>query len=1023
MTRHFLFKTLSVAFAILLSGWASAQSIVNYHNPQGSASLFRGNLPRTYPFRYNGTYFWSQKQYQEGKVFYNGKLYENVFLNVDAYQGQLLVSPVENNTPIVVFRDQVAWFTMGEMTFVNLRYLGYSEAPEGFFEVIRDGDAPLLRQVKKYLATDGNNHNGRLIGYNDPEYDPAINTFFKYVEFFYVIENGKVLKITRRNHIKRLRKEPGDPTLLVSPVEWHPASEMPTPGAVTGTVLPGTGIGLPSGYFDEIKEDTVTVTYGENAVTASYKNKVYAIGSAGLAKPGKSTVSGVVLEYETDDPMYGVLVYDDKTSAYTRTDAKGRYKIQLPKGENTLNFSFESKEQLALKINVLSDGSLDVVLTEKVTMLKGAMVSAESMANHRTAQMGIERFGGKTLNKIPTAFGEGDVLKAVLTLPGVKSVGEASSGFNVRGGSSDQNLILFNESTIYNPTHMFGIFSSFNPDIVDNVELFKSSIPVEYGGRVSSVLNVKSKDGDNQKWKGSAGIGLLTSRLHLEGPIAKGKTSVIAGARTTYSDWILGLIPKDSEYAGGTAGFSDANLGITHHFDENNTLQAFGYYAQDKFVFGQDTTFNYRNYNASLLFKHRSSDGGSLNISAGYDHFDNKVAVYGWAQGAYDVSTFIRQAFLKGNRKKPLGDAHTIGYGFHAVGYALDPGIQNPYGEESMIVARSLDREYALEPSVFLSDNWIVTDKFSVEGGARLSGFYMPASKAFYMGPEFRLSGKYAFADNLSLKGGFNTMRQNIHLISNTSSISPMDTWKLSDADIKPTKGWQGAAGLYWTDLSSGMDLSGEIYYKKTSNHLDYKTGAALSMNENLARDLVPVNSRSYGIELMAKKTTGKLTGWISYSYSRAMFKEMFDRGAETIAHGGWYNAPYDKPHEIKLVSNIAITHRYSISVNMDYSTGRPVTVPVGSYMYKGVWRLAYSERNSHRIPDYFRTDVAFNVDPGHYLLANFHGTFTIGVYNVTARKNPYSVFFETTTMGRPLGRMLSVFAVPIPYVNLNLLF
>ena len=299
----------------------------------------------------------------------------------------------------------------------------------------------------------------------------------------------------------------------------------------------------------------------------------------------------------------------------------------------------------------------------------------------------------------------------------------------------------------------------------------------------------------------------------------------------------------------------------------------------------------------------------------------------------------------------------------------------------------------------------------------------MPASKAFYMGPEFRLSGKYAFADNLSLKGGFNTMRQNIHLISNTSSISPMDTWKLSDADIKPTKGWQGAAGLYWTDLSSGMDLSGEIYYKKTSNHLDYKTGAVLSMNENLARDLVPVNSRSYGIELMAKKTTGKLTGWISYSYSRAMFKEMFDRGAETIAHGGWYNAPYDKPHEIKLVSNIAITHRYSISVNMDYSTGRPVTVPVGSYMYKGVWRLAYSERNSHRIPDYFRTDVAFNVDPGHYLLANFHGTFTIGVYNVTARKNPYSVFFETSTMGRPLGRMLSVFAVPIPYVNLNLLF
>ncbi len=1023
MTRQLLFKTLPIVLALVICGKASAQSIVNYDTPEGSASLFRGNLPKTYPFRFNGTYYWSQKQYQEGSVFYNGKLYEKVYLNVDAYQGQLLVSPVQNYTPIVVFRDQVAWFTIGDKTFVNLNYLGYTEAPEGFFEILQDGQAPLLRQVKKYLATDGNNHNGRMIGYDDPDYNTSVNTYFRYNEFFYVIENGKVLRIRRRNYLRRLRHEPGDPTLMTAPVAWHPTTEESKPGTITGGSLPGSGIGLPTGYFDEVKEDTVTVSYAENVVTASYKNKVYAIGSAGMAKPGKSTVSGVVLEYETDEPMYGVVVYDDKTSTYTRTDAKGRYKIVLPKGENTLNFSYESKEQLALQVNILSDGNLDVVLTEKVTMLKGAMVSAESMANHRTAQMGIERFGVKTLNKIPTAFGEGDVLKAVLTLPGVKSVGEASSGFNVRGGSSDQNLILFNENTIYNPTHMFGIFSSFNPDIVDNVELFKSSIPVEYGGRVSSVLNVRTKEGDFQKWKGSAGIGLLTSRIHLEGPLAKGKTSVVAGARTTYSDWLLGLIPENSEFSGGSAQFSDANLGINHRFNADNSIQATGYFAKDKFVFGQDTTFNYTNYNASLIFKHRSSDGGSLNISAGYDHFDNLVAVYGWPSGAYDVSTYIRQAFLKGNRKKPINDAHTIGYGVHVIGYGLDPGIQRPYGEMSMVRARQLDREYALEPSVFLSDSWTLNEKLSFEGGARLNGFYALGPKAFYMGPEFRLSGKYAFADNFSLKGGFNTMRQNIHLISNTSSISPMDTWKLSDATIKPTRGWQSAAGVYWTDLGTGIDLSAEAYYKETANHLDYKAGAVLSMNEHLADDLVPVRSRSYGIELMAKKTTGKLTGWLSYSYSRALFREMFDRGAETIAHGDWYNAPYDKPHELKLVSNFAITHRYSISVNMDYSTGRPVTVPMGSYMYKGVWRLAYSERNSHRIPDYFRTDVALNIDPGHYLLAAVHGTFTIGVYNVTARKNPYSVFFETTTMGRPKGHMLSVFAMPIPYVNLNLLF
>ena len=1014
---------LALMLAAFLPIGLRGQSLVNHEAAEGTASLFRGTIPRSYPFRFNGTYYWHGKTFEEGTVFFNGKLYDHVLLNVDAYQGQLLVCPSENTTPIVVFRDQVAWFTMGDKRFVNLRYLGYSEAEEGFFEIVRDGSVPLLRQVRKSLIVDGGNHNGPLIGYVDPDYDKSVNSYFKFREFYYALEDGKVVRIRKGNFKKRMKRDPGEPLLAELPSGWHPGSEIFSHGAVTTVSLPGTGTGLPSGYFEEIKEDTLKVQYADNAITASYKNKIYTIGSASRARAGKQTVSGVVLEYETGEPMYGVVVYDDKTSTYVRTDSKGRYRIQLPEGENVLNFNMESKEQLALKVNVLSDGSLDVELTEKVTVLKGAVVSAESMANHRTSSMGIERFSVKTLNKIPTAFGEGDVLKAVLTLPGVKSVGEASTGFNVRGGSTDQNLILFNESTIYNPTHMFGIFSSFNPDVVDNVELFKSSIPVEYGGRVSSVLNVKSKEGDSQKWGGSAGIGVMTSRVQIEGPLAKGKTTLVAGARTTYSDWILGLLPKDSEFGGGTANFHDANLGITHHFDSNNTLQLFGYYASDKFRFGGDTTFNYNNYNASLIFKHKDAGGGSLNVSAGYDHFDNMVAVYGWTQGAYDVSTFIRQAFLKANRVRPLGDSHKINYGFHAVGYALDPGILRPYGEESSIEGRSLAREYALEPSVFVSDNWTINDSFSLDAGARLSGFYALDPGTFYAGPEFRLSGKYTIADNLSIKGGINSMRQYIHLISNTSSISPMDTWKLSDADIKPTRGWQAAAGVYWTDLGTGIDLSAETYFKQAANHLDYKAGAVLSMNENLAEDLVPVRSRAYGIELMAKKTTGRLTGWLSYTYSRARFKEMEDRGYEAIAHGDWYNAPFDKPHEVKLVTNIALTHRYSFSFNVDYSTGRPVTVPIGSYLFKNSYKFAYSERNSYRIPDYFRTDVAFNIDPGHSLMAFMHATFTIGVYNVTARKNPYSVFFTPGNWGLPVGHMLSIFAIPVPYVNLNLLF
>ena len=374
------------------------------------------------------------------------------------------------------------------------------------------------------------------------------------------------------------------------------------------------------------------------------------------------------------------------------------------------------------------------------------------------------------------------------------------------------------------------------------------------------------------------------------------------------------------------------------------------------------------------------------------------------------------------NRSLPLG-SHHLGYGLDIVGYGLDPGILNPYGEASQVEARSLNREWGVEPALYVSDNWTLTEQFSLDGGVRLSSFLALNPSKFYIGPEFRLSAKYSPQQNLSFKAGFNTLRQYIHLISNTASVSPMDTWRLSSAQIKPTTGWQGAAGAYWTLLGAGIDFSLEGYYKQSSNALDYKSGALLVMNPDLADDLVPVRGRAYGVELMVKKPAGKLTGWMSYSYSRSLLQETGDRGAEAINRGDWYNAPYDKPHEFKLVLNYALTHRYSVSMNLDYSTGRPITVPIGRYFYDGAYRLAYSDRNTYRIPDYFRLDLAVNIDPGHYLKAFAHTSITIGVYNVTGRKNPYSVFFRTDMKGVTQGYMLSVFASQIPYINLNILF
>ena len=782
---------------------------------------------------------------------------------------------------------------------------------------------------------------------------------------------------------------------------------------------------LPAGYFDDgrsMTDDSGLQQYlAEQSAIVTFQNKIYEIGESNAGRRGKVYVSGHVRDIASGEPLVGVSVYDEKTGAYTVTDAAGFYRVALPVGDNILNLSGYSLDDMHLNLKVWDDGTLDVVMKEKVFALSSAVVSADAVSHHRDAKMGIERVRMEVINKIPSAFGEGDIIKAVLTLPGVKSVGEASSGFNVRGGSTDQNLILFNDGTIYNPTHLFGIFSAFNPDIVSEVELYKSSIPAEFGGRISSVLDVRSREGNANKITGSVGLGLLTSRFHLEGPLVKGRTTFILGGRTTYSNWLLKLLPETSEYAGGRASFSDLNASLTHKVDDNNTLQGYFYWSRDGFEFSRDPAFRYFNLNASVKWRRRLSGRLNMTASAGYDRYGARLenSLGNNQLSGYSVDTQINQGFLKLNYRYAVTDAHDLSFGLNTIYYILQPGAMAPlYPGESLVRTWSIDRQQAIEPALFASDSWTVTPDLTLEGGIRLSGLLALNPAKFYLTPEFRLSGKYSLRDNLSVKAGFNTMSQHIHLISNTSSISPIDTWQLSTDRIRPQSGWQAASGLYWTVANGTVDLTLEAYYKRTAHQLDYKSGATTVMNPHLADDLVETYGKAYGVELMAKKTSGKLTGWLSYSYSRAMLREMEDRGVATINGGAWYNAPHDKPHEFKLVGNYKFTHRYSLSANLDYATGRPVTLPIGTFEYNGGQWLAYSQRNTYRIPDYFRLDLAVNIDPGHYLKRLTHMSWTVGVYNVTARKNAYSIFFDGTE-----SYMLSVFACPIPYLNLNLKF
>ena len=361
---------------------------------------------------------------------------------------------------------------------------------------------------------------------------------------------------------------------------------------------------LPTGYFarqEAARPAVDSALYQERSVTMTFQNKIYEIGDPERArKSGKATVRGYVRDAASGEPIVGVSVYDESGKSFATTDEYGYYKLTLPVGAGKLGFSGYSLEDLKLDLMVYDDGGLDVVMKEKVFSLKGAVITSESMSQHRTSQLGIEKVRINMIKNVPVVFGEADALKVVMTLPGVKSVGEASSGFNVRGGATDQNLILFNGGTIYNPNHMFGILSAFNPDVISDVELFKSSIPAQYGGRISSVMEVRTREGNNKKVEGSLGIGLLTSRLHLEGPIVKDRTTFILGGRTTYSNWLLNLLPAGSSYAGGKASFQDVNLGISQKIGERNTLHAYGYYSRDKFSFSNDTTFRYRSINGSL---------------------------------------------------------------------------------------------------------------------------------------------------------------------------------------------------------------------------------------------------------------------------------------------------------------------------------------------------------------------------------------------------------------------------------------
>jgi len=766
-------------------------------------------------------------------------------------------------------------------------------------------------------------------------------------------------------------------------------------------------------------------------------------------RPGRATVSGYVRNVASGEPVVGAALYVESPRVGTVSDQFGFYSITLPRGRHDLRIRSIGMKDSRRRIILYSDDKFDIEMEDDVIALKEVVIEAEKDRNISGLQMGQERIDIKSIRQVPTALGEADLLRVIQTLPGVKTVGESSTGLNVRGGSTDQNLILYNDATIYNSSHLFGFFSAFNPDMIKSAELYKSAMPSRFGGRLSSVLDVQTRDGNKKKLVGSGGIGLLTGRLMLEGPILKDKTSFIAGIRSTYSDWLLRQL-QNTSYQKSQAQFYDLNLHITHEMNERNTFYLTGYASKDRFRLSSDTTYRYQNQTATLKWKHVITNKLYSVFTGSYSGYSYNVTSEKNPVNAYTLDFAINQYQAKADFNYYPTNQHAVDFGVSSTLYKINPGTFGPRGSESLIVPDVVPAERGLESAVYIGDRFDVSSRLSISAGLRYSlyTFLGPASVfqyapgqpktpgnitdtlsygknqaiSTYQGPEYRVSIRYGLSNTASVKASFNRTRQYIQMLSNTTVISPTDIWKLSDPNIKPQIGDQYAIGLYKNNRNNTIETSVEAYYKTMQNRIDYRGGASLILNNHIETDVVNAEGVAYGIEFLVKKTAGKFNGWLSYTFARTLLRTTGPANSEIINEGKWYPSSYDKPHDVTLISNYKVNRRFSLSFNFTYSTGRPITLPVSKYYLDGAPRLLYSDRNQYRIPDYYRADVAMNIEGNHKVKKLAHSSWTISIYNLLGRRNAYSVYFKSEN-GRVNGYQLSIFGQPIPSITYNFRF
>lgn len=745
---------------------------------------------------------------------------------------------------------------------------------------------------------------------------------------------------------------------------------------------------------------------------------------AEYGRHSKARITGQVIDGTSTLPLPGVTIVDDKTGKSFVTDVHGAFEMQIPVGKHCFTFRLFGYKTLNECFELVSDGDLNVELFYKSFELKEAVITGTRSDSYVTAtSTGFFKLDAKSVKQFPGFMGEHDLIKNITLLPGIQSSGEFGSGFYVHGGGADQNLFLLDGIPMYSTSHLFGLISAINTDVVTGVSIYKSGIPARFGERISSVTDINTGAENPDKFLAKGGIGLINSRLKLESPFGHSKGNIVLSVRGSYSDWMLRSLP-DIDLKNSKAGFYDVNGQANYVLNARNTLSISTCYSHDNFSFSSNTNYTYSNLVSSLKWTFLLNKKLLSTLTTGLSNYQLTYLYNDSLKllSANKVDFGLDYKAIKWKLTWLPGSGHNIETGIDAILYNNQPGILTPLGNESIVEKVVLDHEKGVETSAYLADNWDINPLLSIEAGIRLACYtaFGPANifvfepglprsmenlidtlkyneneaiKTFLL-PEPRFSMRYILTENSSIKLGFQHMNQFINLVSNTAIASPTDAWKLSSTNFEPVSAIQLSLGYYLNLHNNMFETSMECFFKKQTNAIEYKNGAQLLLNPHLETDLIPAEGQSYGVELYMKKAAGRLTGWVSYTWSRSQRRTSGTTDDEKINGNNWFAANFDTPHSLTVTANYKLSARWAFSSVFTFNSGRPLTLPEQKYEVNGTQVIVYSERNKYRLPDYHRLDVSLTLFPSLRLSKKLRGSWTLSILNLYGRKNAYSVYY-----------------------------